>query len=105
MPEANTALVPQVQLIQEQVRKLLDSLFGPATPSEADAPRVTLSAMVRPETMRRLEAIAKMHPGYEVSRSALVGRLLDGFAQGSFPCPFCGHPYPPRAKRKDKRNA
>lgn len=106
MPEkpVNPPQAPEVQLMQEQIMRLLDELFGPTTRSEPDAPRVTLSAMVRPETLRRLEAIAKMHPGYEVTRSALVGRLLDGFAQGLIPCPFCYHPYPPRLKRQKEKS-
>jgi hypothetical protein len=82
-------------LIQGQITKLLDALFG-AEPE--NGPRVMIGVRIQPETKRRLEAIAKLHPGYEEKMGSLVADLLDGFARGFFPCRFCGHPYPAKVK-------
>lgn len=101
-PVVNPQLLPEVEALRTQVRKLLDELLG--TTQEADwenarVRKVGVCCKVRPETRRRLDAIAKMHPGFEDCVGTLVGRLLDGFAQGFIPCPFCLHPYPMKVKR------
>jgi hypothetical protein len=89
---------PDDVFMERQIVKLLDKLLG-AQPASADKePRVVVAARVRTETRRRLEAMAKMHPGYEEKVGILIANLLDGFAQGLLPCPFCKHPYPPKIK-------